>query len=128
MRSPTPIAIALALAGLGVAACSSKPAPDATTTTTTAASWSSSASSQTSARPSPPAAPLNGKYTATTDNGKRTVNGLATPTPNETSTWTITTECTADACTGQITSDQGWNAPAEFAHGRWTVKLDRPDA
>ena len=125
MRSLAPIVIAVALAGFGAAACSSKPAPEATSSTT---AGSSTSPTSTSTKPTAPATPLNGKYTATTDNGKRTVNGLATPTPIDNSTWTITTECTGDTCTGQVISDQGWNAPAEFAHGRWTVKLDRADA
>jgi hypothetical protein len=122
-RSLVPIAVAIALSGLGATACSSKPAEQQTSSTAAAPS-----TPPTSSKPTAPASPLNGTYTATTDNGKRTVNGLATPTPNDTGTWTITSECTADTCSGQVTSDQGWNAPAEFAHGRWTVKFDKPDA
>lgn len=126
IRSLAPIVVAVAALALGAVACSSKPAePQATSTTAT----SSTPSSSTAPKPTAPGSPLNGAYTATTDNGKRTVNGLTTPTANEVSTWTITSECTAaDTCSGQVSSDKGWNAPAEFAHGRWTVKLDRPDA
>ena len=116
----------LAFLGFGAAACSSKPAePQASSTSPRPRPSTSPAAS----KPTAPGSPLNGTYTATTDNSKRTVNGLTTPTPNDVSTWTITSECKADdTCTGQVISDQGWNAPAEFAHGRWTVKLDRPDA
>lgn len=124
-RSLASIVAAIALIGLGAIACSSKPAEQQASSTSAAPSPPPPASS----KPTPPGSPLNGTYTATTDNGKRTVNGLPTPTPNEVSTWTITSECTGtDTCTGQVTSDQGWNAPAEFAHGRWTVKFDKPDA
>jgi len=124
MRVVAPVVIAIALCGLGGTACSSKPAPQQATSASAASSAPPSASS-TPAAPNPV---LDGTYTATTDNGKRTVNGLTAPTPNGISTWTITSQCTGDTCTGQVASDQGWNAPAEFAHGRWTVKFDKPDA
>jgi hypothetical protein len=127
MRSLAPIAIAVGLVCFGATACSSKPAEQQASSTTAAAP--SLSSPPASSKPTAPGSPLNGTYTATTDNGKRTVNGLPTPTPNDVSTWTITSECTgADTCSGQVTSDQGWNAPAEFAHGRWTVKFDKADA
>jgi hypothetical protein len=127
MRVVAPVAIVAALCGLGVTACSSKPAPQQTSSSS-AASSTSSASPTSSTPAAAPNPVLDGAYTATTDNSKRTVNGLTTPTPNDTSTWTVTSQCSGDTCSGQVTSDQGWNAPAEFAHGRWTVKFDKPDA
>ncbi len=126
-RSLASIAVTVALLGFGAVACSSKPAePQATSTSASAAP---STPPPAPSKPTAPGSPLNGTYAATTDNGKRTVNGLTTPTPNDVSTWTITSECTAeDTCSGQVSSDKGWTAPAEFAHGRWTVKRDSPDA
>jgi hypothetical protein len=124
-RCFAPVVVAVVLLGSGAVACSSKPTPPQANSTSAGSSRSSSASP----KPTAPGSPLNGTYTATTDNDKRTVNGLPTPTSNDVSTWTITSECAADdTCSGQVTNDQGWTAPAEFAHGRWTVKLDRPDA
>lgn len=124
MRSLVPVVVTIALAGVGAAACSSKPAPQQSSSTATA----SPSAPPTSSTPAALDPVLDGTYTATTDNGKRTVNGLPTPLPNETSTWTVTSQCSGDTCTGQVKSDQGWTAPATFAHGRWTVTFDRPGA
>jgi hypothetical protein len=124
MRSLAPVVLTVALAGFGATACSSGPAPEQPSSMAAPPSPPPTSSS----KPAVAGEPLNGTYAATTDNSKRTVNGLTTPTPNDTSTWTITSTCTDDTCTGQVTSDHGWNAPAELAHGRWTVKFDKPDA
>jgi hypothetical protein len=126
MRPLVPVVVAIALAGSGATACSSKPAPQQSSST--AASSSAPSAQPTSSTTAGPDPVLNGTYTATTDNSKRTVNGLPTPTPNETSTWTVTSQCSGDTCTGQVASDQGWTAPAAFAHGRWTVTFDKPGA
>ncbi len=39
----------------------------------------------------------------------------------------ITAAATFAQPTFRVTSDQGWNAPAEYAQFRWTVKRDAPD-
>jgi hypothetical protein len=42
-------------------------------------------------------------------------------------TWQITSTCTSpSACSGEVTSDQGWSAPLKFTVDRWIVHRELP--
>jgi hypothetical protein len=41
------------------------------------------------------------------------------------STWQISSSCSSSAaCTGQVTSDQGWTAPLEYRDSTWMVRRE----
>lgn len=71
---------------------------------------------------------LNGTYRATSDGQWATTNDQYHDEPTVTSIWTITTSCVNPMeCTGQVTSDQGWSAPAQLVGGNmWRVTHDVP--
>ncbi|HTX98259.1 MAG TPA: hypothetical protein VME67_27550 [Mycobacterium sp.] len=74
-------------------------------------------------------AAINGTYTATVVGDWAQTNGVYHQESVVRSTWTITSSCsTAQECTGQVTSDQGWSAPLHMHDGQmWTVRRDIPN-
>jgi hypothetical protein len=43
-------------------------------------------------------------------------------------TWQISSSCSSvSACTGEVTSDQGWTAPLKFTVDRWIVHRELPN-
>jgi hypothetical protein len=72
---------------------------------------------------------INGTYTATTVGDWARTNQVYHQEPVVRSTWRITSSCsTAQDCTGQVTSDQGWTAPLKMTDGAmWSVQRDIPN-
>jgi hypothetical protein len=71
---------------------------------------------------------LNGTYAATSDGTYATTDYAFHNEATVKSTWTITSKCTTDVhCTGQVTSDQGWSAPARTEAHVWYVEHDVPN-
>jgi hypothetical protein len=71
---------------------------------------------------------LNGTYAAVSDGQWAKTRDVYHDEPTVNSTWTITSECTSHAeCTGQIVSDQGWSADANFSFGLWFVEHEVPN-
>lgn len=72
---------------------------------------------------------ISGSYTATVVGDWARTNDVYHREPVVRSTWKITSSCsTAEDCTGQVISDQGWTAPM-FTHDghTWYVKRDIPN-
>src|ERR1700759_973128 len=72
---------------------------------------------------------ISGTYTATNVGEMARTNTVRHAEATVRSTWTITSSCTtAEDCSGQITSDQGWSAPIYMHDGLiWNVKRDLPN-
>ncbi len=72
---------------------------------------------------------ISGTYTATVVGDWARTNTVLRQEATVRSTWTITSSCTtAQDCSGQVTSDQGWSAPMIMHDGQmWTVKHDIPN-
>ncbi len=72
---------------------------------------------------------INGTYTATAIGDWARTRQVYHDEAVVRSTWTISTSCTtAQDCTGQVTSDQGWSAPLTMHDGlNWYVKRDVPN-
>jgi hypothetical protein len=66
---------------------------------------------------------LNGTYTAVSDGQwARKNESFRNDEATVTSTWIFTSTCPNPyACTGTVTSDQGWSAPAHSTAGMWYV-------
>ncbi len=65
---------------------------------------------------------LNGEFIATSDGQWAKTNEIFHDEVTVVSTWTISSTCTnAYACTGTVTSDQGWTAPAKYTSQMWFV-------
>jgi hypothetical protein len=73
--------------------------------------------------------PINGTYIATSVGEWAKTNEAFHDEPTVRSTWTITSSCTtAQDCSGQVTSDQGWSAPLAMHDGaQWRVRRDVPN-
>jgi len=71
---------------------------------------------------------INGTYVATSVGEWAKTNEVFHDEATVRSTWTITSSCqTAQDCSGQVTSDQGWSAPLYTHDGQlWYVKRDVP--
>ncbi len=54
------------------------------------------------------------------------LNGTYTGGDDE-NTWTISTNCGANGCTGTVASNQGWSVPTTFSGGRWNFQVTKPD-
>jgi hypothetical protein len=72
---------------------------------------------------------INGTYTATVIGDWAQTNQVYHQEAVVRSTWKITSSCTtAQDCTGQVVSDQGWTAPLSMHDGNiWYVKRDIPN-
>ncbi|MBW0017099.1 MAG: hypothetical protein JO236_06085 [Mycobacterium sp.] len=72
---------------------------------------------------------VNGTYTATVVGDWARTNSVFHQESVVRSTWRISTACsTAQDCTGQVVSDQGWTAPVTMHDGlNWYVKRDIPN-
>jgi hypothetical protein len=72
---------------------------------------------------------INGTYTATVVGDWARTRQVYHNEAVVRSIWTITSSCTtAQDCTGQVTSDQGWSAPLTMTDGlNWYVKRDIPN-
>lgn len=71
---------------------------------------------------------INGTYTAVSDGQWSRTNEKFQSEATVTSTWTITSTCPNPyACTGAVTSDQGWSAPTHSTAGMWYVSRDLPN-
>jgi hypothetical protein len=72
---------------------------------------------------------LNGTYTAVSDGQwARKNESFRNDEATVTSTWIFTSTCPNPyACTGTVTSDQGWSAPAHSTAGMWYVSRDLPN-
>jgi hypothetical protein len=72
---------------------------------------------------------ISGTYTATVVGQWARTNTVLHVEQTLRSTWTITSSCTtAQDCSGQVNSDQGWSAPLVMHDGQvWTVKHDIPN-
>lgn len=73
---------------------------------------------------------LNGAYRAVSEGKWAKTNEIFHDEATVTSTWTISTTCSAQTydCAGQVSSSQGWNAPIQCdSAGLWSVRrhLDR---
>ncbi|WP_166904136.1 hypothetical protein [Mycobacterium sp. DL440] len=73
---------------------------------------------------------LNGAYHAVSDGTWAKSNEIFHDEATVTSTWTISTTCSAETydCAGQVISSEGWNAPIQCdSAGLWSVRrhLDR---
>jgi len=74
------------------------------------------------------AVPLAGTYTAFSDGQWAQTRRSFHDEASVTSSWTVTTTCLDYLdCTGQVSSDQGWSAPALCKSGMWTVTHDVPN-
>jgi hypothetical protein len=82
-----------------------------------------------SARASSDSVALNGKYTATSDGTWAQTHDSFHSEATVVSTWTITSTCNTPVdCTGQVISDQGWNASIRLVGGdMWRVAHDVPN-
>ena len=74
-------------------------------------------------------AAINGTYTATVIGDWAQTNQVYHQEPVVRSTWKITSSCsTAEDCSGQVVSDQGWSAPLTTHDGlMWSVSHDIPN-
>jgi hypothetical protein len=71
---------------------------------------------------------INGTYTAVSDGQWSRTNDSFHNEATVTSTWTIASTCDNPyACTGTVTSDQGWSAPTHSDAGMWYVSRDLPN-
>jgi hypothetical protein len=72
--------------------------------------------------------PINGTYIATSVGEWAKTNEVFHDEATVRSTWTITSSCeTAQDCSGQVTSDQGWSARLYTHDGTlWYVRRDVP--
>jgi len=72
---------------------------------------------------------INGTYTATVIGDWAQTNQVFHQEAVVRSTWKISSSCyTAQDCTGQVVSDQGWTAPMTMHDGNvWFVKHDIPN-
>jgi hypothetical protein len=72
---------------------------------------------------------INGTYTATVIGDWARTRQVYHDEAVVRSTWGISSSCsTAQDCTGQVTSDQGWSAPLTMHDGlTWYVKRDIPN-
>jgi hypothetical protein len=72
---------------------------------------------------------ISGTYTATNVGSLARTNTVLHPEEMIRSTWTITSSCTtAQDCSGEVHSDQGWTAPIYMHDGLiWNVKRDLPN-
>ncbi|WP_052740683.1 hypothetical protein [Mycobacterium sp. UM_Kg1] len=65
---------------------------------------------------------LNGSYRVTSNGDWAKTNDVFMNEVNVSSVWTFSSSCeNAHACTGQVSSDQGWTAPLEYRTSRWIV-------
>ena len=82
-----------------------------------------------SARAADDGDPINGTYIATSVGEWAETNRSFHDEPTVHSTWTVTSSCaSAQDCTGQVTSDQGWSAPLVKHDGSvWYVRRDVPN-
>lgn len=71
---------------------------------------------------------LNGVYRAVSNGDWARTNDVYMNEATVVQTWTITSTCTTvHACTGQVTSDQGWTVPLEFRTNRWIIDREHPN-
>jgi hypothetical protein len=72
---------------------------------------------------------INGTYRVTSIGNWAKINDQYNNEPTVISTWTISSSCTTfQACTGTVTSDQGWSAPMYMLDGiMWYAKHDVPN-
>lgn len=72
---------------------------------------------------------INGTYRATSLGTWAKTNNSFHDEATVTSTWTVASSCTtAQDCTGQVSSDQGWSAPLVMHDGAmWSVKREVPN-
>ena len=72
---------------------------------------------------------INGRYAATSLGNWAKTNDAFHNEATVRSVWTLSSSCTtAQDCTGQMSSDQGWSAPLYTHDGQmWYVKHDVPD-
>jgi hypothetical protein len=73
--------------------------------------------------------PINGTYVATSVGEWSKTNRAFSDQATVRSRWTITSSCTtAQDCSGQVTSDQGWSAPLVVHDGAlWYVRRNLPN-
>lgn len=70
---------------------------------------------------------LNGRYTATSNGEWAKKNDVYRDEAPVRATWTINTVCSYPTeCTGNVSSDQGWQAPIYQKGGIWYVKRTLP--
>jgi hypothetical protein len=68
---------------------------------------------------------LNGAFAVTSDGEWAKTNSVYFDQVTVNSTWTMSSTCaTPTACTGEVTSDQGWTAPLEYTVDRWILRRD----
>lgn len=68
---------------------------------------------------------LNGTYSFLSNGEWAKSNDSYHDEPVLRATWQISSSCTSSAaCTGQVTSDQGWTAPLELRDATWRVRRD----
>lgn len=68
---------------------------------------------------------LNGAYRAVSDGTWAKTNEIFHDEATETSTWSISTTCSAETydCAGEVSSSQGWDAPIQCdSAGLWSVR------
>jgi hypothetical protein len=53
-------------------------------------------------------------------------NGTYTGGDDE-NTWTVSTACPTDGCTGTVASNEGWTVPTTMTNGRWNFVVTKPD-
>jgi hypothetical protein len=71
---------------------------------------------------------LNGTYSFLSNGEWAKSNDVFHNEPVVRATWQISSSCSRpSACTGQVTSDQGWTAPLKYSEDRWIVKRDLPN-
>jgi len=71
---------------------------------------------------------VNGTYSFLSNGEWAKNNEIFHDEPVVRDTWHISSTCTTwIACTGQITSDQGWTAPLKFLADHWVATRDIPD-
>lgn len=72
---------------------------------------------------------INGKFLATIVGDWARSRQVAHAEPVVRSVWTITSSCTtAQDCTGQVVSDQGWTAPIRMTDGNiWYLRREIPN-
>jgi hypothetical protein len=68
---------------------------------------------------------LNGTYSFLSNGEWAKSNDSFHNEPVVHATWQISSSCSStSACTGQVTSDQGWTAPLELRDNTWKVRRD----
>jgi hypothetical protein len=70
---------------------------------------------------------LNGTYSFLSNGEWATSNDSFHDEAAVRATWQISSTCSSpSACTGEVTSDQGWTAPLKFTVDRWIVHRELP--